>query len=47
MPTNLPESFSQESILLSDARATRKDPESEWLARDNQETNPITIKLRL
>ena len=21
----------------------RKDPESEWLARDNPETNPITI----
>ena len=29
---------------LSDACATRKDPESEWLARDNPETNPITIK---
>ena len=29
---------------LSDAHATRKDPESEWLARDNRETNPITIK---
>ena len=29
---------------LSDAHATRKDPESEWLARDNPETNPITIK---
>ena len=29
---------------LSHASATRKDPESEWLARDNQETNPITIK---
>ena len=25
-------------------RATRKDPESEWWARDNPETNPITIK---
>ena len=25
-------------------RATRKDPESEWLARDNPETNPITLK---
>ena len=24
---------------LNDAHATRKDPESEWLARDNQETN--------
>ena len=29
---------------LSDVRATRKDPESERLARDNPETNPITIK---
>ena len=29
---------------LSDACATRKDPESEWLTRDNPETNPITIK---
>ena len=29
---------------LRDAHATRKDPESEWLARDNLETNPITIK---
>ena len=28
---------------LSDASATRKDPESEWLARDNPETNAITI----
>ena len=29
---------------LSDACATRKDPESEWLTRDNPETNSITIK---
>ena len=29
---------------LSDACATRKDPESERLARDNPETNPIPIK---
>ena len=29
---------------LSDAHATRKDPESEWLARDNPETNPVTVK---
>ena len=28
---------------LSKACTTRKDPESEWLARDNPETNPITI----
>ena len=32
---------------LSHAFTTRKDPESEWLARDNSETNPITIRLRL
>ena len=29
---------------LSDACATRKDSESEWLARDNPETNTITRK---
>ena len=29
---------------LGDAWATRKNPESEWLARDNLETNLITIK---
>ena len=29
---------------LSNACATRKDPESEWLVRDNSETNPFTIK---
>ena len=29
---------------LSDASTTRKDPDSEWLARDNSETNLITIK---
>ena len=29
---------------LSDACATRKDSESEWLAKDNLETNPINIK---
>ena len=30
--------------LLSNVRTTRKDSEPEWLAKDNQETNPITIK---
>ena len=30
---------------LIDVCATRKDSESEWLAKDNRETNPITIKL--
>ena len=29
---------------LSNVFTTRKDPESEWLARDNPGTNPITIK---
>ena len=29
---------------LSDMCITRKDPESEWLARNYLETNPITIK---
>ena len=29
---------------LGDTCATRKNPESEWLARDSLETNPITIK---
>ena len=44
-PTNLPEFFWLESILAEWCWATRKeDPGSEWLARDNLETNPITIK---
>ena len=29
---------------LNKACATRKDSESEWLAKDNPETNPITVK---
>ena len=29
---------------LNKAYTTRKDSESEWLAKDNPETNPITIK---
>ena len=29
---------------LSNVCNTRRDPESEWLARDNLESNPITIK---
>ena len=29
---------------LSDTCATRKDPELEWLVKDNPETNPITVK---
>ena len=31
-------------FLLNNACTTRKAPESEWLARDNPETNPITVK---
>jgi len=31
---------------LSNGCTTRKDPESEWLASENLETNPITIKLK-
>ena len=41
-PTNLPESSSLE--FISTMCTTRKEPESEWLGRDNPETNPITIK---
>lgn len=43
-PTDFPESASLEFILLSNAWATQRDPESEWLARNNPETNPITVK---
>ena len=31
---------------LSHVCATRKDPESDWLARENPETSPITIKIK-
>lgn len=31
------------SSWLSDEHAIRKDSNSEWLATDNQETNPITV----
>ena len=34
----------QHPSWLSNACTTRKDPELEWLAKDHQETNPITIK---
>lgn len=44
MSIELPESFLLESILAGDACTTRTDSESEWLARDNLETNPLTIK---
>ena len=44
MSDHLPESFLLASILAEQGWTTRKDPESEWLAKDNPETNPITIK---
>ena len=31
---------------LSNASTARKDPESEWVVRDNLETNPITVKAK-
>ena len=34
----------QNPSWLSNVCTTRKDPELEWLAKDHQETNPITIK---
>ena len=45
-PTNLLESSSLESILAEQcqARTPSKDPELQWLARDNLETNLITLK---
>ena len=42
-PSNLLECFSLDSVL-AEGCSTRKDPESERLARDNLETNPVTIK---
>ena len=44
MSDHLPESFSLASILAEKACTTRKDSDSEWSAKDNPETNPITIK---
>ena len=43
-PTNFPGSSLLDPARLSDACALRKDPNSEWLARDKPETNPMTIK---
>ena len=45
MSDHLPESFSLASTWLNKACTTRKNSESERLAKDNPETNPITIKL--
>ena len=44
MSDHLPESFSLASILAEKACTTRKDSDSEWSAKDNPETNPITTK---
>ena len=44
MSDHLPES-SWHPSWLNKTCTTRKDSESEWLAKDNPETNPITIKL--
>ena len=43
-PTTCPNPSCSNPSWLSNACTTRKDPESEWLARVNPETNPITIK---
>ena len=43
-PTNLPESPCRNPTWLNNVCTTRKDHESEWLCRANQEINPITIK---
>ena len=43
-PTTLPDSSSLESILAEQCLCHQKSLESEWLARDNLETNLITIK---
>ena len=44
MSYHLPESFLLASILAEQCVCTRKDSELEWLAKDNPETNPTTIK---
>ena len=44
MSDHIPEFFSLASILAEQCGCHRKDSESEWLAKDNLETNPITIK---
>ena len=43
-PTGLPESSLLASILAKQWTHHQKDLESEWLAKNNPETNPITIK---
>ena len=41
---HFPESLSLASILAERCVPAKKDSELEWLAKDNPETNPITIK---
>ena len=43
-PTTSQNPSLQHTSWLNKAYTTRKDSESEWLAKDNPETNPITIK---
>ena len=43
-PRVLPAPSRRHPSWLSNACPTRKDPESEWLTKDNQGTNSITIK---
>ena len=45
-PTTSQNSSHWNSSWQSNACSTRKDHESEWLARDNLETNPISMKPR-
>ena len=42
--SSLQESILLRPFLLSNARATKKDPESERVARESLETNPITVQ---
>ena len=44
MSDYFPESSHWYPSWLSNGCATKKDSESEWLAKDNPETDPITIK---
>ena len=46
-PTNLPESFYWNPSWLSNPCATRKDSESECLARDNWKLTKLPLNLRL
>ena len=45
-PTASQNPFLWHPSWLNKVCTTRKDSEPEWLAKDNRETNPITIKLK-